>query len=81
MDVDAISQRTGDSRAVAGNLGRVAGASTAEVPEMAAGAWIHRSHEHETRWKRDSIPGSDNGDPPIFHGLPQDFQDTPGELG
>ena len=80
MQVDAIEQRTGDTRAIALDAVAAATATTRCVAGPAAGTGIHRGDELEARRKLALPRGTGDGDDAGFERLAQHFQCLPRPL-
>ena len=74
LQVDAVQQRARDFAHVVGALILVADAFLLGMPIIAAGARIHRSHEHERGGILGRILGARNSDHPILQRLAHHLQ-------
>jgi hypothetical protein len=66
VEIDAIEQRTGNTLSITVDLGRSALAFAFQIAEIAAGARVHRGHEHELGWEGDAAGGAGDRDFPVF---------------
>lgn len=72
--VETVEQRTGNLAAVAVDGRVIAAAAVAGVAEIAAGAWVHGSHQHEPAGEIHAAGGAGYGDNPAFERLAQGFE-------
>src|SRR5690242_7250072 len=58
VQIDPMKQRAGNALTVTLHLQRAAPAFALKIAEVAAGTWVHCSHQHELGWKRDTACGA-----------------------
>jgi hypothetical protein len=66
VEIDAVEERTGNALSVTVDLGRAATAFAFEIPEVAAGARVHRGDEHELGWEGDASRSAGDSDLSVF---------------
>lgn len=80
MQVDTIQQRTRYFIEVFLDSPGHAGTLLIRMVIIAARAWVHSSQQHEIGRKVNGDPRPADGDLPILHRLPHDFQHGSGKL-
>ena len=80
LNVDAVKQRTGDAAEVALHLQLCACAVFRRVVVVAARAWVHGCHKHESSRVIDGVFGTGDADVPVFKRLTEHFEDVAREF-
>ena len=81
MHVDAVEQRAGEAISVALYLVRAAVATVSDsIPQVTAGAGVHRSNQLEMCGKLCLVAGAGDGDFTALQGLPKYFEHAAIEL-